>query len=53
MNPSSERIEGMVLSFGRFDHRIHPQTNITGETPYMKIVTIASPRPTHSSGQVA
>jgi hypothetical protein len=32
----------MVLSFGRCAHRIHPQTNITGETPYMKIVTIAN-----------
>jgi len=31
----------MVLSFGRFAHRIHPQTNITGDTP-MRIVTIAN-----------
>jgi hypothetical protein len=32
----------MVLSFGRFPHRTHPQTNITGETPLMRIVTIAN-----------
>jgi len=33
MKLTSNKIEGMVLSFERYCHRIHPQTNIAGETP--------------------